>query len=61
MSDYEKPPLGCMLRYLWVEIRIKDLLSAISRYTDVGKYDENIDKWVDELCIRVKEMKDLQK
>lgn len=45
-SPVEKPPLGIMPEWLWIEQRIKDIDDAIKRYIDAGKFVSI--KWITE-------------
>ncbi len=45
----EKPPLGVEPRWLWLEIRAKDLVDAICRYAEVGGW-ESAAPWIKELA-----------
>jgi hypothetical protein len=44
---HEKPPLGIMPRYIWIEKRIEDLQRAIKEYIDAGLAIH--EEWVTEL------------
>jgi hypothetical protein len=54
MEDKESP-LGIMSKYIWIELRIKDLCKAINNFIDANKIDDNVQEWIKEVvdhCIK---------
>ncbi|MDO4802745.1 MAG: hypothetical protein Q4A15_11325 [Prevotellaceae bacterium] len=43
----EKPPLGLMPHYIWVDKRIAEILAAFERYSNAGKAVPV--EWIEEL------------
>lgn len=63
MKEYERPPLGVMPKWMWLEIRGLKLTRAIHRYLDQGNHlitkkdrYRHIKSWINELKEVIEEL-----
>lgn len=47
-KTFKKPPLGLMPKYVWIRLRIKEILKAMARYHDAGMITPLA--WIEELA-----------